>query len=60
MNLPALKAKLTRAQRSGDPRKVMRACDEAMDTFAREGWPDCWHRWEQAAIDAHLAVRRAA
>lgn len=60
MNYPALKARLTRAQRSGDPLQVIDACNAAARTFAADGWPDCWHRWNIARQDALHACRDRA
>ena len=55
--LTALKAKLTRAARSGDPTKVLQACKDAFRVFDTKGYPDCWHRWRRAAEDAEMQVR---
>ncbi len=54
----ALKAKLTRAQNSGDPLKVLAATDEAFATFDTDGYPDTWHTWRMAEYDALGEVTR--
>lgn len=52
------KAALTRATNSGDPNKIIAACDAAFadfDTY-EHGWPDDWHRWNIAKQDAELKL----
>ena len=56
-NLPALKARLTRAAKTGDPRKVREEARRALALFDAQGYPDCWHLWERAYNDANLACR---
>lgn len=57
--MPGLKAKLTRAKKSKDPKKVLRACEEAFLAFDRWGaYPDNWHLWENAKRDAEFAAAR--
>lgn len=57
----ALKARLTRAQRSADPVAVLDACNAAARTFNADGYPDAWHRWNVARQDALRAcMERAA
>jgi hypothetical protein len=55
--LTALRAKLTRAQRSGDPTKVIQVCKDAFKVFEDKGYPDCWHRWNIARHDAEMEVQ---
>jgi hypothetical protein len=50
------KANLTRAQNSGDPWKVLAAVKAAREQFQREGFPDNWNNWRNAASD--LAFNR--
>lgn len=57
--MPKLKAALTRAKRSGDPLKVRDACATAAETFNRIGWPDNWHTWNIALVDAHWDYQRS-
>lgn len=54
------KAALTRAKNSGDPRKVIAACDAAFAAFDEPGmiWPDNWHLWNIARQDAEFAPAR--
>lgn len=56
---PRLKAQLTRAERSGDPAKIVAACRAAVVEWnAIVCWPDNWHRWNIAFSDvAGYAVR---
>ncbi len=50
---PKLKAALTRAVDSGDPKKVEAACRKAVAAWSAWGaWPDDWHRWNVALGDA--------
>lgn len=53
------KAALTRALSTGDPHRVIVACDDALAEFARVGSPDTWSRWQREREDAVLAVARA-
>lgn len=52
LKLPALKAALTRAKKSGDPDKVLATVQSAYRTFDETYWPDCWSDWERAKQDA--------
>lgn len=54
----ALKSKLTRAERSGDPFKVLDATRDAFALFEEVGYPDAWHRWNIARMDAEMAIAR--
>jgi len=54
-----LKSRLTRAINSGDPRKVQRECLHAWRIFEAKGYPDAWHRWRNADLDANYAVARS-
>lgn len=50
---PKMKAMLTRAEKSGDPAKVLAACKHAVAAWATWGaWPDDWSRWQRALDDA--------
>lgn len=42
------KAALTRAKNSGDPHKVIVACEAARDDFNAGIWPDNWPMWNIA------------
>lgn len=54
--MPALKAKLSRAKKTKDPDKVLAAVREAYAAFDRWGaWPDNWHLFERAKGDAEIA-----
>lgn len=53
------KAALTRAKNSGDPLKVIEACNRAFEDFEAHGYPDCWPRWNIAREDAQFALQRA-
>lgn len=57
--LSAERRRLTVAQKSGDPRKVLQACSSAFELFERCGFPDCWSRWERAKEDARFELERA-
>jgi hypothetical protein len=51
--LPGQKAALTRAVKSGDPDKVLAACQEAVRVWNEIGArPDNWSRWQVALDDA--------
>lgn len=55
------KARLTRAIRSGDHARIIEAVEA---TYAEwdDGdfaYPDDWHRWERARLDAEIALRYA-
>jgi len=56
--LTAEKRRLTVAQKSGEPRNVLTACKSAFELFERCGFPDCWHRWENARGDAEAEIQR--
>lgn len=50
---PKLKAKLTRAKRTGDYDKVKAACLDALRVWDKAGaWPDNWMDWNIALQDA--------
>lgn len=53
------KAALTRAKNSGDPRKVIAACDAAIADFDKTMWPDNWPIWTVAREDAVNDLRYA-
>ena len=58
--MPKLKGALTRAQKSGDPLKVLDAVERALDAFDRFGaWPDNWSLWRRAFDDAFFAWSRS-
>ena len=52
------KGALTRAQKSGDPQKVIDACDAAFAEFEEVGYPDCHANWEIARMDAQFEIQR--
>ncbi len=54
--LSILKGRLTRAIKTGDPRKVLAECTRAYGTFDAKGWPDCWTRWQIARDDARTQL----
>lgn len=51
------KAALTRARNNGDEHKIIEVYEAALADFEEHGYPDCWHRWESAKIDAELSLR---
>lgn len=53
-----LTAKLTRAERSGQPLKVLAAVEDALMSWSGKAWPDQWSRWARALEDAYSARRR--
>ena len=53
-----LKTKLTRAERSGAPLKVLAAVEDALETWSGKAWPDEWSRWARALEDAYRARLR--
>ena len=53
-----LKSRLTRAQNSGDPLKVLAECKNFQAVAGNSVWPDDWHRWKVAAEDALHLLRR--
>ena len=52
LQLPKLKAALTRAKKSGNPDRVLAAVQSAYREFDGNYWPDCWLDWERAKQDA--------
>lgn len=54
------KSKLTRAQRAGDPQKVLAVARAALALFEEKGFPDGWYRWQRAMEDAQLELERRA
>ena len=46
------KAALTRARRSGDPRRVVVVCRAAVLDFDTGIWPDNWWLWQNALQEA--------
>jgi len=61
--MPALKAKLTRAKNSQDPQKIADVVEEAYAAFDRWGaYPDNWHLWQAAlreAVSLHRSTGRS-
>jgi len=47
-----VKGNLTRAERSGDPERMLRAVAVARATFDEVGWPDWWARVDRLETDA--------
>ena len=59
MNISAQKSALTRAKRTGDPSRVLRVCRDAARSWVASGqWPDQWHTWNIAALDAAVELQR--
>ena len=54
----SLKAALTRAKNSNDPKKLLAAAQAGLARFEEAGYPDAWHRWESAKEDAIFALAR--
>lgn len=52
------KARLTRAQNSGDPIAVLVAVEKTLDEWYGKAWPDDWHRWRVALEDAFWKFAR--
>jgi hypothetical protein len=52
------KAALTRAINSGEPRRVIIACERVVEAWRGKAWPDDWHRWNIALGDACFALQR--
>lgn len=50
-----LKSQLTRAERSGQPIKVLAAVEAALEGWRGKAWPDDWSRWSRALQDAYQA-----
>lgn len=55
-----LKSQLTRAINTKNPHKVLDAVRLFKRTCDEQGlaYPDAWHRWQVAADDAVMALRR--
>lgn len=49
--LTRFRAKLTRAIKTGNSKKVLDAVEEAYTIFDTEGHPDDWSQWERAKED---------
>jgi hypothetical protein len=56
--LRKLKASLTRAKNSKDPKKVIATVNSTLARFEAVGFPDCWQDWERAKLDAELEISR--
>jgi hypothetical protein len=51
--LPKQKAALTRAVKSGDPKRVIDTCRKTIREWDEIGaWPDDWSHWQRALSDA--------
>lgn len=57
--LRKFKAALTRAQRAGDPARVLEVCAAFEAWCDVNGWPDYWNRFEIAARDARAEIDRS-
>jgi hypothetical protein len=55
-----LKAALTRAKNSGDPARVLKTVEAAVEVFNQKTWPDNWPMWRNALEEASQAARRKA
>ena len=53
-----LKSRLTRAQNTKDPEKILKVAQAALDRFENVGFPDDHFRWERTKDDAKLAISR--
>lgn len=51
------KARLTRAQNSGDPEKVVDAVEKTLAGWEGKAWPDDWARWLRAIQDVLWMIR---
>jgi hypothetical protein len=51
-----LKSNLTRAKNSGDPARVLRTVEQAVEVFNTKIWPDDWAMWRVALEDAAWAA----
>jgi len=56
------KAALTRAVNTGDPNKVVEACEKAVKEWNADfpcagSWPDDWSRWQRALDDVFPVFR---
>jgi hypothetical protein len=40
-------------------RKLRAVAAEGIDLFQEQGYPDSWHRWQNAGEDAHFYLQRA-
>lgn len=49
------KTRLTNAKKVS-PQRVMVVCDEVLDYFEDNGYPDCWHLWLIARRDAETQI----
>lgn len=58
--LTGLRSKLTRAQNSKDPKKVIATVDAAFAVFEAKGYPDQWSNWQRAKDDATFELQRSA
>ena len=52
----ALRSRLTRAERSGDPHRVREECLRAFTLFESRSYIDAWHRWNIALGDADRCI----
>jgi hypothetical protein len=52
------KSRLTRAQNTGNPQKVIEAVEQQFNEWdaGDYAYPDDWHRWERAKMDAEMAL----
>lgn len=53
-----LKSALTRAKNSGDPERVLKAVEDAVEVFNAKIWPDDWAMWRVALEDAAQDAQR--
>lgn len=58
--LPKLRAALTRAKNSKDPKKLKAAAEKGLARFEEIGYPDQWHAWQRAKDDAEFAIQRGS
>lgn len=52
------KRALTKAEGTKDPREILKAAEQGIESFKQFGEPDDWSRWERAKEDAEQAIKR--
>lgn len=53
-----LKRRLTKAEKLGNPTKILEEVEHAFRIFEEKGYPDDWTRWERAQSDAEILQHR--
>ena len=54
--LTNLKRARTRAEKTGDPEKIIAEVNRAFGIFDEKGWPDNWSDWQRAKNDAEMKL----